>query len=107
MGPTSQRRSDSDRRGSDTGQQQLLAQGSIPTRHKPAVVRQTIRPRLVGDDRLGQEQPAADGAAGCGRQDSGKISGSLRTADGEEAAGSLNRGRPCMTSNTAKNSLTT
>ena len=33
--------------------------GRLPRRQQPAVVRQAVRPRLAGDDRLGQEQPAA------------------------------------------------
>src|SRR5262249_15145859 len=60
-------RTDPDRRGADAGQLALLAAGPVPGRRQSAVVRQAIRPRLAGDDLLGQEQPAA-GAAARGRR---------------------------------------
>ena len=46
----------------------------------PAVVRQAVRPRLAGDDRLGQEQPAAGAAGRRGRQDRGEVPRGSRAA---------------------------
>ena len=55
---------------------------------QPAVVRQAVRARLAGDDRLGQEQPAAGAAGRGGGADAGEVPGSVRTTDGT-AVGSV------------------
>ena len=47
------------RRSADARQLALLACRRLPARDQPAFVRQAVRPRLAGNHRLGQEQPAA------------------------------------------------
>ena len=48
-----------DRRDPDTGLVALLAQDELPHRHQPAILRQTIRPRLARIPTLEQEGPRA------------------------------------------------
>ena len=52
---------------------------------RPAEFRQTIRPRLPRNARLGQDPARPDTAAGCRRQNHREISGSLRAVDGTKA----------------------
>ena len=48
---------------------------------RPAVVRQAVRARLAGNDRLGQEQPAPCPARRHRRQDAREVHRGLRTSD--------------------------
>ena len=49
---------------------------------QPAVVRQAVRARLAGDDRLGQEQPAAGAARRRRGADPAEVPGSVPALDG-------------------------
>ena len=71
----------SDRRGADARQFALLARGFRTIRQQPAVVRQAVRPRLAGNDKLGQEQPAAGVARGSRGANAAEISGSAAKTD--------------------------
>jgi phosphoribosylaminoimidazole-succinocarboxamide synthase len=98
VGTPTRRRNPSHRRSADTGQFALLAGGRVSRRRQSALVRQAIRARLVGDDRLGQEQSAAGIAAGGRRAHRSQVSGSIRTP--------TKRGRATwMTQGSGNNSL--
>src|SRR5262249_61653444 len=52
------------------------------------VVRQAVRPGLAGDDRVGQEEPAARTAGRRGGEDRGEVPGGARPAGGALPFGS-------------------
>ena len=58
---------------------------------RSAVVRQAVRPRLAGNDRLGQKQPAAGAARRRGRSHAGKVHRSVRAADRAAVCVEVNR----------------
>ena len=55
------------------------------SRAAAAVVRQAVCPRLAGDDRLGQKQPAADAARRRGGSNAREIYRSIRAAHAAQA----------------------
>src|SRR5690606_16747550 len=79
-----QGRTDPDRRGADARFLALLAGGSVPSRVEPAELRQAVRARLPGGERLEQATPGAVAAAGGGREDRGEVSRSPGPADGRK-----------------------
>ena len=84
VGPAADGRTHPDRRGADAGQLAVLAEGHVPAGFVAAVVRQAVRPRLAGNDRLGQDQPAAGIAPGGGREDGRQVSRGAGEADRSE-----------------------